>query len=136
MSNEETVWAETTDGGLLKQLFGYYPTLHDAVLRLIEINPAADLITMDVDYQDMVGEDSGQDMKVRIRLEWRGIESFELPLDIKYFGGIGFKRRGDKIVTSLEFMGEFGSVTSETVEALLVKMDPGDSDHVPWLRYK
>lgn len=136
MSNDETVWAETTDGGLLQQLFGYYPTLHDAVLRSIEINPAADLITMDVDYQDMVGDDPDQEMKVRIRLEWREIESFVLPLDIKYFGGLGFKRKGDKIITSLEFMGEFGSVTSESVEAILVKMDPGDSNETPWLRYK
>ena len=68
MTNDDAVWAETTDGGLLKQLFGFYPTLHDARILSIDIDRASDRIQMVVDYADVVGDDDGQELSARIRL--------------------------------------------------------------------
>ena len=137
MSQDDAVWAETTDGGLLKQLFGYYPTLHDAVIRSIEIDRASDRIEMVVDYSDMVGDDTNQGMSVRIRLAWQGIQSFDLPLVDSDLHDLDFGRDENQIVTHLEvWPGVFGTVVSDTVEATLVQVDPGNDDQTPWLRYK
>jgi len=134
--NDDAVWAETTDGGLLKQLFGYYPTLHDAKILSIDIDRASDRIAMVVDYNDMIGEDHTQQMSVRIRLEWKGITNFELPLGDKDLIGLDFGRQENQIVTSIEtWFGVFGKIVSDTVEATLVQMDPGDGDEMSWIRY-
>jgi hypothetical protein len=137
MSQEDAVWAETTDGGLLRQLFGYYPTLHDATVVSIEIDRAADRMEMVLDYEDMVGEDVTQHLCARIRLQWDGIESFDLPLGYEDLMGLDFGRKGERILTTLEvWPGVFGSVVSDSVEAILVQMDPGESDGKPHLRLK
>jgi len=135
--NDDAVWAETTDGGLLRQLFGFYPTMHDARIVSIEIDRESDRVTMVVDYNDMIGEDDEQELSARIRLEWSGISSFELPLGEVILMGLEFSRRDDRILTSVEtYPGVFGTVLSEGVEAVLVQLEPGEFDDRPWIRYK
>lgn len=137
MSNEDAVWAETTDGGLLKQLFGYYPTLHDAKILSLEIDRPSDRIHLVVDYNDMIGDDHSQHLSARIRLEWHGIESFDLPIGDEDLYSLDFGRQGNRILTRFEtWPGVFGMVVSDTVEAILVQIDPGESDGRPRLRYQ
>ena len=133
----EEVWAETTDGGLLRQLFGHYPTLHDASIRMISIDRKADMIAMTVDYRDSVGVDDRQTLAVSIRLEWRGVESMDLPIDETNVFGLDFERDGAKVVTNLEvYPGVFGKIVSETVEAVLVQVDSARTDDRPWIRMR
>jgi hypothetical protein len=135
--SDDTVWAETTDGGLLKQLFGFYPTLHDASILSIDIDRASDRILMVVDYSDVLGGNDNQELVARIRLEWHGIVSFDLPLGDVDLLTLDFGRQGDHIVTSLEtWPAVFGTVVSESVEATLVQIDPGDFDGRSRIRYK
>jgi len=137
MSNDDAVWAETTDGGLLKQLFGVYPTLHDSKIVSVKIDRASDSIQMVLDYADMVGEEVDQKLSARIMLEWRGVIAFEVPLGDADLVSLDFGRRENQIVTMLEtWPGVFGTVISESVEATLVQLDPGDPDEIFWLRYK
>ena len=136
MADQEAVWAETTDGGLLKQLFGYYPTLHDAVLLSINIDRAADSVEIVVDYNDMLGDDHTQHLSVRIRLEWHGIDSMDLPLDCRDFYDLQFSRKGHQILTTIGTDSGQISVVSDSVEAILVRLDPGDHDDGPQLRYR
>ncbi len=137
MSDEEAVWAVTTDGGLLRQLFGYYPTLHDSVIVSVEIFRASDRIELTVDYSDMAEEDDRELLSARIRFEWTGIELFDFPLGFEDLYGISFSKSGDKIRTDLEMWpGIFGAVISETVEAVLLQLDPGEPDISPILRYR
>jgi hypothetical protein len=137
MTNDDAVWAETTDGGLLKQLFGFYPTLHDARILSIDLDRAGDRIQMVVDYADIVGDDDGQELSARIRLEWIGIASFTLPLGDTELVSLDFDRQDQQILTTIEtWPGVFGSVVSESIEAILVQIDPRDADERSWLRYK
>ncbi|MDR3690306.1 MAG: hypothetical protein P4L46_13070 [Fimbriimonas sp.] len=131
--SDQTVWADTTDGGLLKQLYGYYPTLHDAVVRSVDIDRSADTIRMVLDYNDMLGEDRNQHLSVRICLEWAGIVSFDLPIGDHDLYYVELERENGHIVTSL---GAFGSVVSEGFEAILIQIDPGEPDDTPRLRYQ
>ena len=135
--NDDAVWAETTDGGLLKQLFGFYPTLHHATIVSIDIDRLSDRIALVVDYSDKAEEGEGQDLTARIRLEWQGIASFEIPLGETDLHSLSFGRKGNQIVTSLEtWPGVFGKVVSESVEAILVQLDPGDPEENSRLRYR
>lgn len=137
MSNEDAVWAETTDGGLLRQLFGYYPTLHDARMLSIDIDRTTDSIKMVVDYNDMVGDDDDQELAARIRIEWHGITSFQLPLGDIDLVSLDFDRKGNQIETTVEtWPGVFGAVVSDSVEAILVQIDPNDPEERSWIRYR
>ena len=137
MSDADAVWAETTDGGLLKQLFGSYPTLHDALVVSIEMDRASDTAQITVDYEDVSDEDDTQLLSARIRLEWQGVEALEIPLGYDDMFGLSFRRSGDKIRTDIEMWpGIFGYVISDTVEAVLIQLDPGDPAGPPVLRYR
>ncbi len=135
--SEESIWAETTDGGLLKQLFGYYPTLHDASILSIDIDRPSDRIVMVVDYSDYLAQDDDREFSARIQLEWTGISSFELPLGDEDLLSLDFAREGDQIVTSLEtWPAVFGTVVSDSFEAILVQIDPGDFEGKSRIRYR
>ena len=137
MEQDGAVWAETTDGGLLKQLFGFYPTLHDARILEVEIDRNSDSLTITVDYCDNVGEDRTQELSARIRLEWHGIITFDLPLGELELLSIDFKRHNQYIETNLEtWPGVHGTVVSDSFEAVLVQVSPGDPDERAWIRYK
>lgn len=137
MDEQEAVWAETTDGGLLKQLFGYFPTLHDARIRLLEIDKSG-RVTMTLDYEDQV--EGSPDLRARIRLVWEGVGAMELTLGESDLSGMKIRRAGDLIRSEFEFgIGSFGFIESERFEATLEKLDPppgDDQDDRMTLRYR
>ena len=135
--SDDSIWAETTDGGLLRQLFGYYPTLHDAAILSIDIDRPSDRIVMVVDYSDYLAQDDEKEFSARIQLEWSGIKSFELPLGDEDLLSLDFSREGDQIVTNLEtWPAVFGKVVSDTFEAILVQIDPSDYEGRSRIRYR
>jgi len=134
--DKDAVWAETTDGGLLRQLFGYYPTLHDAVIRTVELSRGGEALTIVVDYNDAVEEADRDGLTVRIRLIWRGVRRFEFPIGDEDLLSVDFKRQGDRLITSLEtWPGMFATVDSATFEAELMQVDPRGEGDRPWFTY-
>jgi len=122
-TEHDAVWAETVDGGLLHQLFGFYPTLHDATIRSIGYNRDLDRLEMTLDYEDEAEGDTP--LRARISIAWTGVQSAKLGIEDNFLTGLKFKRRADQIVTELKTMdGADGEVVSETVEAKLVALDP------------
>ncbi|MGV3613781.1 MAG: hypothetical protein ACO1SV_00480 [Fimbriimonas sp.] len=140
MEERDVVWAQTTDGGLLHQLFGYYPTMHDAEVRSITLHGQPLAVTIVVDYADQIeGPDRNpsDDLATRIRLEWTGVTSFDFPLGDADLLGLDLARHGEQIVTTLEtWPGIFGTIVSETFEAVLMQMDPGPNDDRAWISFK
>jgi hypothetical protein len=140
MEEHDAVWAQTTDAGLLQQLFGHYPTMHDAVVRQIDLTGFPLRITMVVDYTDLVEGPNGlpQDgLSARFRLEWGGVTSFDFPLGDEDLLSLDLARQGTRIVTTLEtWPGVFGTIVSDTFEAVLMQMEPGPDDERTWIRYE
>lgn len=130
MEQRDEVWAETTDGGLLRQLFGYYPTLHDARIRSIAFDPRKDLAELLVDYRDLVeGQPSNSQLNVRIKLTWTKVKRFDLSLGANDIGSMSMRRQGDLIRTEIESgYGVNGFIESEQFEAVLDKLDPLPDD--------
>ncbi|MHB8636643.1 MAG: hypothetical protein ACYC96_09240 [Fimbriimonadaceae bacterium] len=122
-TDHDAVWAETVDGGLLHQLFGFYPTLHDATIRSITYSRGMDRLEMTLDYEDEAEGDTP--LRARISIAWTGVQSAKLGIEDNFLTGLRFKRRADQIVTELKTMdGADGEVVSEAVEAKLVALDP------------
>jgi len=137
MSGGEEVWGETTDGGLLKELFGKFPTFREAKLSEITFVPRDDAIELVVYYTDKSPEGSDS-LSVRIRMVWQGIQSLSLPLSDGYLSNLTLRRRGDLIRAEFEFgFEQFGFIESEKLEAKLEKVDPLIEDEKPiLLRYR
>src|SRR5580658_2975252 len=99
-ADHDAVWAETVDGGLLHQLFGFYPTLHDATIKSITYSRRTDTLEMVLDYEDESEGDAP--LKARISISWTGVKTMTLGIEDNFITGLQFKRRGDQIVTELK----------------------------------
>lgn len=136
MENHDAVWAETTDGGLLRQLFGYYPTLHDSRIVSVTLDRRQDRLTIVFDYRDHIENEPTQELAVRVQMEWMGIQSVELPLGETDLLSLHFEPQGDFLRTTLEtWPGVFGTIVSERVEVVLLQADAIPQEDVPFLRY-
>jgi hypothetical protein len=126
MSDHDAVWAQTTDGGLLQQLFGHYPTVHEALIRAVKLSAAASKLQIVLDYLDTGSRN--EQLKARVCLEWSGVQRFDLPVDLEHIVSLSFRRREAKLVTYLEtWPGVFGTIESEGFEAILSQLEPGPS---------
>ena len=124
MPDDETAWAETTDGALLKQLFGYYPTLRDARIRRVDLSPGSDSIEMTIDYHDTV-DDGGDSLTVRIVLVWGAVRTMELNVSSNYLSATTIRQVDGCFRGEFEFgFGAHGFIESERFEARLEKVDP------------
>ena len=120
---EDAIWIETTHGGLLRQLFGHYPTLHNARLTTIEIDRKLDLATAEIDYADETDNDDAI-LRVRIRLEWHGIQTMDLSFQGSEIMAISFEKQGAWIVTRFApCVGAYGSIVAERFEAILTQAE-------------
>jgi hypothetical protein len=134
-ADHDAVWAETVDGGLLHQLFGFYPTLHDATIRSISYVRGMDRLEMTLDYEDEAEGDTP--LRARISIAWTGVQSAKLGIEDNFLTGLRFKRRGDQIVTLLKTMDQAdGEVVSEGVEAKLVALDPKPEEPTPPIMFR
>jgi hypothetical protein len=134
---DDAVWVDTTDGGLLKQLFGHYPTLHQARICAIDIDRGKDLIAAEVEYADET--DAGDaPLRVRMRLEWRGVRSLDMSFQGVEVMDIHLDRQDGLIATVLApCTGAQGLILAERFEAILTEAQalPSDSEALR-LRYR
>lgn len=118
-------------GGLLKDLFGYWPTMRDARVRTIEFDPAGDKLMVTLDYTDKP-TDAIAEISARIVLTWGGVKSVELDLLSDDLTEMEFRRDGGTIETFMIFAGEArGRIVSESVDATLNRLDPERPDETP-----
>ena len=118
---DDAVWIETTDGDLLRQLFGHYPTLHEAKLTSLSMDRAADRLVADIEYCDEADANDAP-LRVRIRLEWLGVKLVDLNVSGVEILSIQFDRSGPLLTTYLTpCSGTQGRIVAERFEALLTQ---------------
>lgn len=131
MSDHDAIWAQTTDGGMLQQLFGHYPGIHDAYIRGIELKGTT--LQIVADYVDVADEDR---LAARMILEWTKVVLIDLPLELEHVISIAFSRLDNLLVTTLEtWPGVFGQIRSDGFEAILSQLQPGNTDELPRFRF-
>ena len=132
MAEHDAVWAQTTDGGLLHQLFGHYPSLHEALIRAIQVDGKQRTLSILLDYVDQA---DGDRLAARVTLHWSGVKDLDLPLDLEHLVSLGFRQGERELQTQLEtWPGVFGTIRSEGFEAILEQLQPGSNDETPRLR--
>jgi hypothetical protein len=118
---DEAVWIDTTDGDLLRQLFGHYPTLHEARFTGLEIDRSSGSVFADVEYQDET-EPGDEPLRVRMRLEWHGVKELDLQVTGVEILSVQFSRDGALLTTHLvPCSGTQGKIVSERFEAVLTQ---------------
>ena len=129
---DDSVWVDTTNGGLLRQLFGHYPTLHQARMITLEVDRAADRVSADIEYVDE--PDSGDaPLRVRMRLEWHGVKSADLWFQGNEIMTVRFDRTGRNLVTTFApCSGTQGSIVADRFEAILTQAQalPTDAEGI------
>jgi hypothetical protein len=87
----EQVWASMPGAAQLYEIYGYWPTLHDASVRAMNVRWAGQELEMIVDYNDLVNR-QGQEVSVgtRITLVWIGVSEVKLRLYDEDLYGIAF----------------------------------------------
>lgn len=129
----EEIWSQTTDGGMLHQLFGQYPTMHDAEIRGIHFSQGK--LEMVLDYAETLSGDPP--LVARIRLEWTGVSQLDFPLGELSLLGLQLLEAGEGIEARLEMWpGVYATIVSESFEAILMQVDPGPNDEPPFARMR
>ena len=134
---DDAVWVDTTDGGLLRQLFGFYPTLHDARMVRLELNRKADVLTAMIEYDDQP-EEGDSHLRVQIELEWKGIRVLNLDIGGTELMSMDFEKKGEDLETRFEFSsGVQGTILAAEFEARLVQSHtlPLDAESVKLIVY-
>lgn len=120
VSEHEAVWAETTGGGLLRDLFGHYPTLEDARIR--SLSYSGDWAEMHIDYRET---EEGAELAVKITLTWAGQVRADLEVEGNELLSMRLLKRGGLVRAEFETgVGVFGFVEGERFDARLEKLDP------------
>ncbi len=132
-SLEETraIWETIPGAAPLFELYGYWPTLHDAVVRGLKVGFAERELTLVMDYSDLVlGRENEPSTRTRITMRWFGITESTLRLHNGDLYGIGFTRANGFLETHFEdyCYGLDGAITAEGVEVTHIGLSPACPD--------
>ena len=131
MSQEEheEVWRSISGSDRLYDIYGYFPTFHDAKIRKINVSFDRKKIALVLLYSDLRGDSiSRESIKVQTEIGWIGVREADLKWYSEYLYGVKFARHGSEIRTSLTpySFGCDGDITSTTVEIRSVEIIPKD----------
>ena len=126
-SREETqaIWETIPGAKSLFEIYGYWPTLHDAVVRELKVGFAERELTLVVDCSDLVlGRGNEPNTRTRITMRWFGITESTLRLYNCDLYGMEFTRANGFLETHFEdyCYGLDGTITSEGLEVTHIKL--------------
>lgn len=130
----EAIWELIPGAAPLKEIYGYWPTLHDAVIREMNFDFASRSVEVILDYNDNLVDDATKDINTRIAWVWRGISESKLRLYDGALYGIEFAHKEGLIETQFVDYpwGMDGYLLSDSVEVLSVELAPdvlSQNDH-------
>lgn len=130
----EVVWQSMPGAQPLFGTYGYWPTLHDAVVRAFEIVFADRSVEIVLDYADLVGDAGSEaDVGTRMTLRWSNVIEASLRLYAGNLYGVAFARTPGGIETRFTdyTWGMDGRILSAAIEVVNVAPSPGRSEKYP-----
>jgi hypothetical protein len=132
---EETrlIWNAIQGSQRLFDLYGYYPTLHDAYVTEIDVNFEQRELSMTFEYSDLVGDKpkygvDGKSLATKIIMCWNVVSEAKLSMDDNYIYHIGFHQVGDNIRTEFEqAFGIGGHILAESINVVSAEKSKRDS---------
>ena len=126
-ADTEAIWKDMPGGNPIYEIYGHWPTLHDAVIRSMNFNYADRGLEIVFDYDDAVlGKEEKKDFNSRITLSWHGITESKLRLYDGDLYGVEFNRRDGLIETRFVDYpwGMDGYILSAGVEVINIEPAP------------
>ena len=127
----ESIWQTIPGAEPLFEIYGYWPTLHDAVVRELKVGFAKRELTLVMDYSDLVlGHEDEPNTRTRIKMRWFGITESTLRLHNGDLYGIDFTHTNGFLKTQFEdyCYGLDGAITAEGVEVTHIELSPTHPD--------
>jgi hypothetical protein len=127
METTQAIWQTIPGAEPLFEIYGYWPTLHDAVVRELRVGFAERELTLVVDYTDLVqGRENEPTLCARLTLRWFGITESTLRLHSGDLYGIDFVRENDLLETRFTDYdyGLDGTVLSGGVAVTHIELSP------------
>lgn len=131
------IWQTIERSDELLQRYGYYPTLHDALVLDIDLNAENRSVSLTFEYSDLDVNDKS--VRTKLRIGWTDVLKLELCLYGNDVSRIAFRRTENGLITEFEqSFGIHGSIESGGIELREVgesERKQGDgNDHTPMLR--
>ncbi|WP_309714609.1 hypothetical protein [Armatimonas sp.] len=120
-------WQTIPGAKPLFEIYGYWPTLHDAIVRELKVGFTGRELTLVMDYSDLVlGRENEPNICTRITMRWFGITESTLRLHNGDLYGIGFTHANGFLETHFKdyCYGLDGAITAEGVEVIHIDLSP------------
>jgi len=126
---EETksIWKTIKGSQELFELYGYYPTLHDANVTNFDVNFEEKKINLTFEYSDLVGDESeispdDKSLATKIVMCWKRVSEAKLQKYNNDIYHLSFQKTDGRIKTELsQSFGIGGYIISENIEVISVE---------------
>ena len=115
-------WATIPGSDKLLEIYGYYPTFHDASAVAFHYDGNSQSLTIAFEYWDEVKDEIDEEQgKWKITLRWIGVLAVDLKSEGTDISNVDFLPGTHEVVTTLaENYGLYGTITSKSVEVVSV----------------
>lgn len=117
------IWQKIPGANQLWEIYGYFPTLHDAVVQNIDIRFESREVVLTFQYNDLVEKSADAIERqytatTRFQICWREVERVKLDLYGEDIIGVSFRRNADFIETCFEdfAFGFDGFIVARSIE--------------------
>lgn len=130
IKTEETnlIWKSVKGAKDLFDLYGYYPTLHDASITNFDINFIDRQLTLTFEYRDVIEREINNLVNTDIELttiivvRWSGVSKSTFELNHNDIYEMSFQKSGKQIHTLFpQSSGINGHIMSENIEVISVE---------------
>lgn len=124
IENQE-IWKTVKGAEKLFEIYGYYPTLHDAVIENIIINFEKKEFRLTVWYSDLTEPDD-KSGSTRFTIGWRNVQKADFDWYDKDLLGMKFSKSGEFIKTKFRDygFGFDGELISGEIEIVDIEIEP------------
>lgn len=129
IENQE-IWKEVKSSAKLFEIYGYYPTLHDAKIENININLEKKEFYLTVWYSDST-EVEDRSFRTRFTICWRNVQKAAFNWYGEDLYGMEFSRDGSSIKTTFENYppGFEGELISNEIEITNLVIEPENDEN-------
>ncbi len=119
------IWKQIKGSEKLFDIYTYFPTLHDATIRNINLKLESKEFYLTVDYCDFVKE-PGDEVLTRITICWRNTQKADFNMYSGGLIGMSFSHDGKFIKTLFEeySSGFYGEIIADKIEILDIEIEP------------
>jgi hypothetical protein len=125
----DLIWASLPGSSQLREIYGYWPTLHDATATEWDVRFQDNSFSITFIYSDMIGEDPSNTASTQFTLRWRGVQEAKFRYYANAIYHLSSARVDRWIETQFEdhLWGLDGYIRSSRVEVLNIQNAPDSS---------